>query len=35
VLKAAKEMKAIGVLNKDTDAEALAKASFVRLKGVQ
>ncbi len=35
VLKAAKEMKTIGVLNKDTDAEALAKASFVRLKGVQ
>jgi NitT/TauT family transport system substrate-binding protein len=35
VLKAAKEMQTIGVLNKDTDVEALAKASFVRLKGVQ
>lgn len=29
-----KEMKKLGLLNKDTDAEALAKSSFVKLKGV-
>ncbi|MCX7923545.1 MAG: ABC transporter substrate-binding protein [Clostridia bacterium] len=32
---AAKEMKEIGILDKDTDTEALAKSSFVRLKGVE
>lgn len=35
VLNGAKEMKAIGVLNPETDPEALAKASFIRLKGVK
>ena len=30
----AKEMKAIGILDKNTDVTALAKTSFVRLKGV-
>ena len=35
VLVGAKEMKNIGVLDKDTDAEQLAKSSFVRLKGIE
>ncbi|MEA4924583.1 MAG: ABC transporter substrate-binding protein [Syntrophomonadaceae bacterium] len=34
LLESAKEMKAIKLLNQDTDAEALAKASFVKLPGV-
>lgn len=35
VITGAKEMKEIGVLDKDTDADALAKAAFVKLDGVQ
>ncbi|MDP4178678.1 MAG: ABC transporter substrate-binding protein [Bacillota bacterium] len=34
VKQLAKEMKNIGILNKDTDSDSLAKTSFVKLKGV-
>ncbi|MCX7745397.1 MAG: ABC transporter substrate-binding protein [Clostridia bacterium] len=35
VINGSKEMKVIGVLDKDTDPEALAKTAFIKLKGVQ